>query len=200
MKYSADKISTVQACDDLLTRAQRKKQTLARKRRNLGESIDTFRKRMDRIEGESAAVRSSLQALTTAYHAMPEGKDRATIWIMIKRLEVRQARLEKQAYTCNAVYLLIKEMKYNALYSQVAAMENYIDTLEVTRAALRTQPVMPIARPVDFSRPPVTQQSLQNPPVSRYIGARARRSGRLARYVTVVGTQAGHTADRLGMS
>jgi hypothetical protein len=107
---------------------------------------------------------------------------------MIKRLELRRARLEKQAYTCNAVYLLIKEMKYNALDSQIAAMENYIDTLEGTRVALWAPPASHVTRIVDFSRPPVMQKGLQHAPMARNIRVRARQLGRLARYFRVVET------------
>ena len=163
MKYSLDKISTARECNDLLMQAQRKRQTLDRKRRNLGESIGDFRKRLNRIEKELADVRSSLAALTPAYHAMPEGKDKATINIMIKRLELRQARLEKQAYTCNVASLLVKELRYNALDSQVSAMDDYVDILERTKTAL-SQSVMYVSQGGDLLSSASAQQSPQHAP------------------------------------
>ena len=171
MQYSLDKISTVQACDDLLALAQRKNRTLDRKRRNLGESIRTLNKRIEYLNKESAEVRASLAALTPAYHAMPEGKDKATIHVMIKRLELRLAKLEKQANTYNVASLLVKQMKYNALDSQVSAMDNYIDTLEHVRAAL-SQPAMHISRADDLSQMPVASQSVQDTPALLHAATR----------------------------
>jgi len=126
----------VQACDILLTRAQRKKQSLVRRRRNLGESIDKFRKRMGQIGHESVVVQLSLEAFTTAYEMLPEGKDNADMKVKIKRLELRQALLEKKAYTCNVASLLVKELKYNQLDSQVSAMEDYIAAVEHLKTIL----------------------------------------------------------------
>jgi hypothetical protein len=172
MQYSLDKISTVQACDDLLMRAQEKKQTLERRRRNQGESVAAVRKRMDRIEKELANVYASLDALTIAYQAMPEGKDRMIIHIRIKRLELRQAVLEMQASTCNVANLLVRELKYNRLDSQVLAMEDYIAAVERLKTALLNQPVMGVNRADDLSRPPVTQQRQLNFPISIHTKAR----------------------------
>jgi len=160
MQYSLEKISTVQACNDLLTRAQQKRRALDRKRRNLGESIRVFRKRMDHIEKELVNVRSSLTALTTAYHAMPEGKEKAAIHVMVKRLELRQARLEKQAYTCNVAALLVKEMKYNALDSQVSAMDDYAAAVERLKTALG-EPALRVVQPNEDLLHPVAQERLQ---------------------------------------
>ena len=136
MQYSFKKISTVQGCDILLTNAQKKKQSLERRRRKLGESIDTFRKRMDNMNKESADVRISIDAFTTAYHALPEGKHKAGMLVRIKRLEVRQVRLELKAFTYNVASLLVKEMKYNRLDSQVAALEEYIAAVRYLRMTL----------------------------------------------------------------
>jgi len=160
MQYSLDKINTAEACDALLAQAQRKRRTLDRKRCNLGESIGNFRKRLNRIEKELTDVRSSIAALTPAYHAMPEGKEKATIKVMIKRLELRQARLEKQAQTCNVALLLVKELKYNVLDSRVSAMDDYIDAIERTQTAL-SQPVMYVSQTGDLLRAPWAPQSQQ---------------------------------------
>ena len=48
MQYTLKKITTVEQCDALLTKAQKKQQSLERRRRNLGASIKAFRARMDR--------------------------------------------------------------------------------------------------------------------------------------------------------
>ena len=79
MRYSFEKIDTVQACDVLLSRAQVKKQNLERKRRSLGEAIGIYRGRLDRFNQESAQVRTSLEVFTTACAALPAGKDKADI-------------------------------------------------------------------------------------------------------------------------
>jgi hypothetical protein len=136
MQYELEKINALQACDDLLTRARKKKLTLERLKRNLGESIDTFRKRIDYISKESARVQTSIAALMTAYQLLPEGQEKATLHIMIKRLEVRQALLEKRAYTCNVATLLVKELRYNRLDSQVPVIERFIAAVEQRRTAL----------------------------------------------------------------
>jgi len=130
MLYTLGKIRTKQDCDVLLARALKKKRMLERSRRRLGESIDTFRQRLDYISQESGRLQTSMAALTTAHQAMPEGKEKMTIYIMIKRMEVRLAVLEKRAYTCNVAALLVKELRCHALDSQVAAMEQYIAVLE----------------------------------------------------------------------
>jgi hypothetical protein len=175
MQYSLDKISTVQICDDLLTRAHEKKETLERKKRNLGASIDTFRKRMEHINEQSTIVRLSLQALSPAYHAMPEGNDKASINITIKRLELRQAKLEKQARTYNVANLLVRELRYNRLDSQVLAMEEYIDAVERIKTVLN-QAVIPASQAIEPPHPPVTQPGKRS--YQRPVGTKARRFGR----------------------
>jgi hypothetical protein len=137
MKYSLEKISTVEACNTLLASAQKKKQTLERKRRNLGESIDTFRKRLDHLGNETIEVQLSLAAHTTAYHALAEGsKYKASINVKVKRLELRQAILDKKACTCNLPALLAKEIKYNKFDNQVAAIDSYIAMVQNKRMVL----------------------------------------------------------------
>jgi hypothetical protein len=136
MQYKLEKISAVQDCDILLAKAEKKKQILDRKRRRLGESIDIFRAHVDCMTGESVIVQASLEAFKIAYQALPEGKDKANINVKIKRLELRQAQLEKKAYTYNVAALLIKELKYNRLDSQVLMLENYIIIVKQKRVVL----------------------------------------------------------------
>jgi hypothetical protein len=143
MRYSWEKVNTRQACDALLAQAQVKKQRLERRRRNLGESIEVFRKRLVLVSEERIQVNSALMAFTAAHKALPEGKDKITIEIKIKRLEVRLAILAKKAYTYNVVALLARQMKYNLLDRQVWVMEHYIATvarirLVLSRPALRS--------------------------------------------------------------
>src|SRR4051812_779756 len=123
MKYVLERISTVQACDALLAGAKKKKQDLERRVRNLGESLVTFRKRVDQVHQESAQVRSALEVFTSAYGSLSEGKDKVNMKIRIKRLELQQAMLEKKEITYNVGALLVKEMQYNRLDSQVSTLE-----------------------------------------------------------------------------
>jgi hypothetical protein len=136
MKYLLEKISTVAACDHLLTLAQKRKQNLERKRRNLGESIDTFRNRLDQIDKDSITVQSILDAFTKAYNELPDGKDKINTTIKIKRLELRKAQLVKKAFTCNVQSLLSKQVRYNKLDSQVSAIDSYIAAVQNKRTAL----------------------------------------------------------------
>src|SRR5690242_13878223 len=137
MKYSLEKISTVSACDALLVSAQKKKQNLERKRRNLGESIDTFRERLDQMGKDTVLVQALLIAYTGAYEAMPEGtKDKASMNVKVKRLELRQAKLDKKAFTCNVRSLLAKQVKYNKLDNQVAVIDNYITAVRNMKLTL----------------------------------------------------------------
>jgi hypothetical protein len=154
MQYSLNKITTVTACNALLAKAQKTKQTLERKRRNLGESIDTFRERMDCLARETADVQILLSAFTTCYHALPEGKYKLSLNVKIKRQEVRQARLALKAFTYNAPALLAKQLKYNMLGQKVAAIDHYITTVQNHRAALVNAPGE-IGREVDALRLPV---------------------------------------------
>jgi hypothetical protein len=143
MQYSLNKITTVTACNALLAKAQKVKQTLERKRRNLGESIDTFRERMDRLARERAEVQALLGPFTTCYHALPEGKYKLDMNVKVKRLELRQARLDMKAFTYNVQALLAKQVKYNLLGQKLAAISHYITTVQNHRAALVNVPEQP---------------------------------------------------------
>ena len=162
MKYVLERISTVQACDALLAGAQKKKQNLERRRRNLGESLVTFRKRLDQVHQESAEVQSSLEAFTGAYGSLSEGKDKMNMKIRIKRLELQQAMLEKKATIYNVGALLVKEMQYNRLDSQVSALEDYIATVEQHKVALEA-PALRIIQPAVLLRQPVARVGLIPP-------------------------------------
>jgi len=97
MKYVLERISTVQACDALLAEAKKKKLYLERRVRNLGESLVTFRKRLDQLHQESVEIQSSLEAFTGVYGSLLEGRDKVNMKIRIKRLELQQAMLEKKS-------------------------------------------------------------------------------------------------------
>ena len=171
MKYVLERISTVQACDVLLAGVKKKKLYLERRVRNLGESLVTFRKRLDQVHEESAQVRSSLEAFTGAYGSLSEGKDKMNMNIRIKRLELQQAILEKKATTYNVGILLVKEMQYNRLDSQVSVLEDYITAVEHQRVALEApalrivQPAVLLLQPV--ARPGLIPQALRLPVIRR---------------------------------
>jgi chromosome segregation ATPase len=159
MKYTLEKISTVLACDVLLAGAKKKKQNLERRVRNLGESLDTFRKRLDQVHQESTEVQSSLEIFTVAHGSLSEGKDKLNMKIRIKRLELQQAMLEKKATIYNVGALLVKEMQYNRLESQVSVLEDYITVLEQQRVVLEA-PVLRIIQPAVLLRQPVARLGL----------------------------------------
>jgi hypothetical protein len=159
MNYVLERISTVQACDALLAGAKKKKLYIERRVRNLGESLVMFRKRLDQVHQESAQVQSTLEAFTVAYGSLPEGKDKVNIKIRIKRLELQQAMLEKKAITYNVGALLVKEMQYNRLESQVAVLEDYVTAIEQQRAALEA-PALRIVQPAVLLRQPVASAAL----------------------------------------
>ena len=156
MKYVLESISTVQVCDALLAGAKKKKQYLERRVRNLGELLAAFRKRLNQVHAESAEVQSSLEIFTGAYGSLSEGKDKVNLKIRIKRLELQQAMLEKKATTYNVGALLVKELQYNQLASQVAALEEYIAAVARRKETLET-PTLRIIRPAVLLRQPVTR-------------------------------------------
>ena len=158
MNYVLERISTVSACDALLAGAQKKRQTLERRRRNLGESLDTFRKRLDQLSQESTEVQITLMPFTVAYHNLPEGKDKVDMNVKVKRLELQQAVLEKRARTHNVAALLTKELQCNSLDSQVSALEDYIAAIEQRRAALDTA-VLYASPVLTLLREPVAEQA-----------------------------------------
>lgn len=143
MNYSLEKIGTVATCDTLLVQARQKKQSLERKRRNLGEAIDAFRKQMNEIGPDLALTRSMLDTFTTASAAMPEGKDKMKTVIKVRQLEARHAVLEQKTRRYHVHALLAKELAFMKLDSQVSVMERYIDAVETLRAALGN-PVLPL--------------------------------------------------------
>ena len=136
MNYSLEKIRTLQACDTLLVRAHKKKQSLERKQRNLGETIDTFRRKIDEIGPDMEVTRLSLAAFTAAAMTLPEGKEKMNLVIRIKRLEARQAVLQQKALVYHVNALLAIEVDYAKLNSQVSVMEQYIHAVEMLRTAL----------------------------------------------------------------
>jgi hypothetical protein len=155
----------VQACDALLAGAKKKKQYLERRVRNLGESLVMFRKRIDQVHQESAEVQSSLETFTGAYGSLPEGKDKVNMKIRIKRLELQQAMLEKKATTYNVGALLVKEMQYNRLDSQVSALENYVAAVAQQRLALEAPALRIVQSPV-LLRQPVARPAFIPPALS----------------------------------
>jgi hypothetical protein len=158
MQYSLNKVTTVTACNALLAKAQKVKQTLERKRRNLGESIDTFRERMDRLALETVEVQTLLSAFTTCYHALPEGKYKLNMNVKVKRLELRQARLDMKAFTYNVRALLAKQVKYNMLEQKLSAIDYYVIALLDRQASLVNVPER-ASREVAVLRLPVARRN-----------------------------------------
>ena len=159
MNYVLEKISTVQACDALLAGAKKKMQTLTRRVRNLGESLVTFRKRIEQVHQESAEVQLLLDVFTGAYGSLPEAKYKVNLKIRIKRLVHQQAMLGKKATIYNVGALLAKELQYNKLASQVTALQEYVATVEQLRAALEA-PALRILQPAVVLRQPVARRAL----------------------------------------
>jgi hypothetical protein len=186
MNYVLEKISTVQACDALLAGAKKKKQNLERRMRNLGETLGTFRKRLDQVQQESAQVQSSLEIFTGAFGALPEGKDKVNMKIRIKRLELQQAMLEKKETIYNVGALLVKEMQYNRLHSQVVAQQDYILAVEQRRMVLEA-PALRVVQPAVLLRQPVVRPA-HVPQVLRLPEIRSRQENYLSSFLHKVRT------------
>jgi hypothetical protein len=137
MNYSLEKISTVEVCNTLLASAQKKRYTLARRRRNMGESIDRFIERNSSINTRLISVQVLLEAYTAAYNILAEGsRGRINMNVKIKRLEVRKARLDKMYVKYSAYLLLRKQVDYYRLDSQVLAIDTYIAAVQHKKIAL----------------------------------------------------------------
>jgi hypothetical protein len=160
MDYSLEKLTRVAECDALLALAVKEKIGAERRRRNLGESIDIFRKRLDELNQELASVQLMLESFTPLYHGLPDGsKDKINMNVVVKRLELRQAMLQKKALACNVHVLLSKQMRYNLLDSQLTAMVDYIAAVQNRRTMLNLASLR-VTRAVDLSRPAETRNGL----------------------------------------
>jgi hypothetical protein len=136
MNYSLEKITTVAACDALLELAQEDKENLERRRRNMGESIDTFDERTDDYGTELESVETLLETYAAAYAALPEGKNKVNIFLEIKRLESRKAQLDKIVSGYNVHSLIEKQVDFNLVDSQVPVLNAYIVAVQAKRTAL----------------------------------------------------------------
>jgi hypothetical protein len=136
MNYSLEKASTVAICDTLLEVANEDKESLERRKRNLGEGIDNFDERTTDIGTEMIAVQALLQSFTTLYGSLPEGKDKIETNLEIKRLEARKAQLDKMVIGYNIYALLGKQLDYNLLDAQVNITNLYIAAVQAKRTAL----------------------------------------------------------------
>lgn len=163
MKYALEKINTIAGCDALLIAAQKKRQTLERRRRNLGESINEFRGRLNQIASETLDVQQSLTAFTAAWQSMSQGRHKARMNVMVKRLALHQARLEMKLLSCNPCTLLLREAKYNRLQAQVEVLDHYIvevqrQRAELGRAAVRMRLACALRKPVTRNGQTITPQ------------------------------------------
>jgi hypothetical protein len=139
MIYSLERISTVEACDALLALAQKEKENLERRKRNLGESIGNFDVRTGDVGSELIAVQSLLQTFSIAYDSLPEGKDKLNMNLEIKQLEARKAKLDKSVVSYNVSSLLEKQVSYNLLDSQVPVIDAYMVAIQNKRTELGTE-------------------------------------------------------------
>lgn len=168
MQYSLEKISTVQEYGTLLASAEKKKQRLERRRRNLGESISAFSKRIDEIAAKLASLEILLKAFTTAYRDLPAGKDKLRMNVEVTRLELRKALLAKKALTCNVPALLSKQAAYNRLGNQLTVLNSFIAALQTHKTALGTAQIAQPAT-VFLQAPVVRQKSL---PEKKWYGSK----------------------------
>jgi hypothetical protein len=136
MDYSLEKLTTVAECDALLELAVKDKESTERRRRNLGESIDTFDERTGDYGAELESTDTLIETYTAAYEALPEGKNKLTLLLQIKRLEARKVQLDKLVTGYNANSLIGKQADFNLLDSQVPAHDALIAAIQARRAAL----------------------------------------------------------------
>jgi hypothetical protein len=136
MNYSLEMIITVAECDALLALAGEDKETLERRRRNLDESIGNFGERTHDYGTELQAVVTLLETYAAAYDALPEGKNKRTIYLEMKRLEAKKAQLDKSVTSYNASALIGKQVDFNLLDNQVPVVNAYITALQARRTAL----------------------------------------------------------------
>ena len=136
MNYSLEMITTIAECDALLLVAGEDKESLERRRRNLDETIGNFGDRTHNYGTELQATQTLLTTYNAAYDALPEGKNKATIYLEMKRLEARKAQLEKSVTSYNASSLINKQADFNLLDSQVPVVTAFIAAIQTRRAAL----------------------------------------------------------------
>jgi hypothetical protein len=137
MNYSLEKVSTVQGSDMLLAMAQKKKENLERRRRNLAEEITMFNERASNVARELASVEVLIQTFTAAYNMLPDSSThKINMNIKIKHLEVYKAKIDRMSITCNAHSLLQKQLAYYRLDSQVSAIDSYIAAIQHRRMKL----------------------------------------------------------------
>ena len=129
-------ITTAAQCDALLALAEEDKENLERRRRNLDESIGNFGERTQEYGTELEAVATLLQTYAIAYDALPEGKNKLTIYLEMKRLEAKKAQLDKSVTSYNANALIGKQVDFNLLDNQLPVIDAYITALQNRRTAL----------------------------------------------------------------
>lgn len=129
-------ITTVAECEALLQLAGEDRENLERRRRNLDESIGNFGERTAEYSTELQAVNTLLETYAVAYDALPEGKNKMTIYLEMKRLETRKAQLDKSVTSYNTSSLIGKQVDFNLLDNQVPVINAYITALQARRTAL----------------------------------------------------------------
>lgn len=123
-------------CDTLLEVAEKDRESLERRRRNMSESISNFDVRTADLGSEMISVQARLVTYTSLFNTLPEGKDKINANLDVKRTESRKAQLEKMVVGYNVFSLLDKQVDYNLLESHVALLDAYIAAVEAKKTAL----------------------------------------------------------------
>jgi len=132
---------------------KKKKLYLERRVRNLGESLVSFVSVSTSSTRSPWRIQSSLEAFTGVYGSCWKAGIKVNMKIRIKRLELQQAMLEKKAITNNVGALLVKEMQYNRLHSQVSALEDYVTAVEQQRVVLEASTLRVVQSTVLLRQP-----------------------------------------------
>jgi prefoldin subunit 5 len=120
----------------MLASARQVKEKLERKRRNLGEAITRLHERIRNISTRLASVQVLLEAYTTAYHTVHRSRQKASLNVKVKRLEVRKARLDRMSIANNVSSLLKKQAGYYGLDRQVSLIDAYIASVQRRKVIL----------------------------------------------------------------
>ena len=136
MVYSLEKITKVAECDTLLAVATKDREILDNRRRNLLTTVNSFDERTTDIGVELISLEARVATYTALYNALPEGKEKLTAELELKRAQTRKVLLSRQEIGYNVFSLLDKQVDYTHLESQVANADAYIAAVRAKRTAL----------------------------------------------------------------
>lgn len=139
MVYNLTTLSTVIACDTLLTEAQREKGALVNRRNSLEFQIQN-----DSTDGglsnELADVIAELAALDQAIAALPDGPVRAGMQVDRIQADLRRARLQLRIDNADAYGEVRRQNDLQQVIVRIAALDGYIAELTAHRDALPAAP------------------------------------------------------------